>query len=173
LVSQHGHFCTPWLRSTRKGRPGSSRSTPSSWYSPRKRPMIIPRFTHHQFNNIGVYADRLHGANVSMRRVLIALPEVCQVRDLLYIRGRTWAPSFSINTAGLSVFESLSAGSSYRCRKDPPQVESREHLEQWMCKLHNEVNSRLGKPAFNCNLVRSRWQELDCEISHACSLTGK
>lgn len=59
------------------------------------------------------------------------------------------------------------------CRKDPPQVDCKDDLEQWMCKLHNNVNARLGKPAFNCVFVRSRWQELDCDTAQACTLTGR
>jgi FAD-linked sulfhydryl oxidase len=43
--------------------------------------------------------------------------------------------------------------------KHPAQVKSRTALEQWMCELHNEVNERLGKPAFDCSRVRERWRD--------------
>lgn len=58
------------------------------------------------------------------------------------------------------------------CRRHPPSVECKGDLEQWVCTLHNDVNSRLDKPAFNCRFVRSRWQELDCDVEHSCSLEG-
>jgi FAD-linked sulfhydryl oxidase len=44
-------------------------------------------------------------------------------------------------------------------KSKPPQVQSRQALEQWMCELHNEVNERLGKPVFDCARVRERWRD--------------
>ncbi len=41
--------------------------------------------------------------------------------------------------------------------KQPPPVQSRAELEQWMCNQHNAVNSKLGKPAFDCSTVHDRW----------------
>jgi FAD-linked sulfhydryl oxidase len=60
-------------------------------------------------------------------------------------------------------------GSFYPCsycashlRKDleehPPIVTSGPALSDWMCKLHNRVNERLGKPAFDCSRVLERWR---------------
>lgn len=43
--------------------------------------------------------------------------------------------------------------------RNPPDVSSRERLEQWMCELHNEVNARQGKPLFDCRYVRERWRD--------------
>jgi FAD-linked sulfhydryl oxidase len=40
-----------------------------------------------------------------------------------------------------------------------PLVESRTVLEQWLCRLHNEVNVRLGKDPFDCSKVRERWKD--------------
>lgn len=44
-------------------------------------------------------------------------------------------------------------------QRDPPVVESRWGLSQWMCRMHNEVNERLGKPLFDCNRVDERWKD--------------
>lgn len=41
----------------------------------------------------------------------------------------------------------------------PPDVSSREKLEQWMCRTHNEVNRRLGKDEFDCSMVAQRWRD--------------
>ena len=35
---------------------------------------------------------------------------------------------------------------------NPPEVASNSHLSLWLCGVHNQVNARLGKPAFPCNL---------------------
>jgi hypothetical protein len=43
--------------------------------------------------------------------------------------------------------------------KRPPRVGSRQELSNWMCALHNRVNERLGKPAFNCAVAQQRWRE--------------
>ncbi len=40
----------------------------------------------------------------------------------------------------------------------PPRLESREALSAWMCALHNRVNERTGKPAFDCARVMERWR---------------
>ncbi|KAK2080168.1 hypothetical protein QBZ16_000021 [Prototheca wickerhamii] len=56
-------------------------------------------------------------------------------------------------------------------RRHPPQVEGQEALEQYMCQIHNVVNERLGKPAFNCAVVSSRWRPLDCE-DDGCGMVG-
>lgn len=42
---------------------------------------------------------------------------------------------------------------------DPPQVSSRLSLANWLCRLHNKVNVRLGKPAFNCGNIFERWRD--------------
>lgn len=42
--------------------------------------------------------------------------------------------------------------------RKPPQVQSRQAFQFWMCGIHNEVNSRMGKPIFNCNKVDQRWR---------------
>lgn len=53
---------------------------------------------------------------------------------------------------------------------NPPQVVSKKEFSRWMCEVHNVVNRSLGKPAFNCDLVESRWAGLECEEEEACSL---
>jgi len=40
----------------------------------------------------------------------------------------------------------------------PPVVDTRRSLEKWLCKLHNRVNKRLNKPAFDCSMTTYRWR---------------
>ncbi|KAJ6653726.1 hypothetical protein lerEdw1_008752 [Lerista edwardsae] len=46
-----------------------------------------------------------------------------------------------------------------RLRKNKPDASSRTNLTQWFCRLHNEVNEKLGKPKFDCSLVDERWRD--------------
>jgi FAD-linked sulfhydryl oxidase len=41
----------------------------------------------------------------------------------------------------------------------PPDVSGRLQLSNWLCRIHNEVNSRLGKREFDCSKVLQRWKE--------------
>lgn len=38
-------------------------------------------------------------------------------------------------------------------------VKTREGLMQWLCERHNEVNTKLGKPAFQCENAQARWKD--------------
>lgn len=42
--------------------------------------------------------------------------------------------------------------------RNPPRVNNRKELSFWMCELHNEVNHRMGKPAFDCSTAQHRWR---------------
>ena len=42
--------------------------------------------------------------------------------------------------------------------RNAPRVGNRQQLSEWVCELHNEVNERLGKPAFDCRRVDERWR---------------
>ncbi|KAM0731192.1 FAD-linked sulfhydryl oxidase ALR [Formica fusca] len=44
-------------------------------------------------------------------------------------------------------------------KRTPPETGSQEKLSQWLCKIHNEVNKKLGKPEFDCKLVNQRWRD--------------
>ncbi|GAA5877647.1 hypothetical protein JCM3774_005370 [Rhodotorula dairenensis] len=47
-------------------------------------------------------------------------------------------------------------------KANPPDravEQGREALELWLCKVHNEVNERLGKNQFDCSTVPQRWRE--------------
>lgn len=47
-------------------------------------------------------------------------------------------------------------------KANPPDQaveQGREALELWLCKVHNEVNERLGKEQFDCSTVPQRWRE--------------
>ncbi|XP_038136222.1 FAD-linked sulfhydryl oxidase ALR [Cyprinodon tularosa] len=46
-----------------------------------------------------------------------------------------------------------------RLKTNHPDTSSRHALSQWFCRLHNEVNVRLGKPEFDCSLVDERWRD--------------
>ena len=43
----------------------------------------------------------------------------------------------------------------------PPATQSREALVLWTCRLHNEVNAKLGRPVFACQMeeLDRRWLE--------------
>ncbi|KAL2710661.1 Sulfhydryl oxidase [Kluyveromyces marxianus] len=42
-------------------------------------------------------------------------------------------------------------------KQNAPKVESKEALGRWLCKAHNEVNRKLKKEEFNCDLWKKRW----------------
>ncbi|GAN06799.1 conserved hypothetical protein [Mucor ambiguus] len=41
--------------------------------------------------------------------------------------------------------------------EEPIRVGSRKKLSEWLCRQHNKVNEKLGKPAFDCKAVFDRW----------------
>ncbi|CAH1099926.1 unnamed protein product [Psylliodes chrysocephalus] len=43
--------------------------------------------------------------------------------------------------------------------KNPPRTESQEALSQWLCRLHNRVNVKIGKEEFDCSKVNERWRD--------------
>ncbi|CAG9318425.1 unnamed protein product [Blepharisma stoltei] len=58
---------------------------------------------------------------------------------------------------------------SYSCAKDfqelmsstPPETESRESLQLWLCKVHNIINKKLNKQEFSCKIkdLELRWRK--------------
>jgi FAD-linked sulfhydryl oxidase len=44
-------------------------------------------------------------------------------------------------------------------KHSPPETGSQEKLSQWLCRIHNEVNKKLGKAEFDCKLVNQRWRD--------------
>lgn len=42
---------------------------------------------------------------------------------------------------------------------NPANVNSQKDLTLWLCKLHNRVNDKLGKPLFDCTKVNERWRD--------------
>ncbi|WVQ83106.1 hypothetical protein IAT38_005244 [Cryptococcus sp. DSM 104549] len=46
-------------------------------------------------------------------------------------------------------------------RKNPPDVSGREGLMKWLCERHNEVNQKLGKEKFSCDVknLDVRWRD--------------
>lgn len=46
-----------------------------------------------------------------------------------------------------------------RLVNEPIQASNQQSLAQWLCRMHNKVNSKLGKPTFDCRLVNERWRD--------------
>ncbi|MBN3280037.1 ALR oxidase, partial [Polyodon spathula] len=46
-----------------------------------------------------------------------------------------------------------------RLKSNQPDTTSRNSFSQWMCRLHNDVNVRIGKPEFDCAKVDERWRD--------------
>ncbi|XP_068158762.1 FAD-linked sulfhydryl oxidase ALR [Drosophila tropicalis] len=42
---------------------------------------------------------------------------------------------------------------------NPINVNSQKDLTLWLCKFHNRVNDKLGKPIFDCSKVNERWRD--------------
>jgi len=70
-------------------------------------------------------------------------------------------PSGRAPTCSVSGTRSFVLACEFVCsvKVDPPKVETRQDFEQWMCQLHNSVNERLGKEAFDCSKVEERWRD--------------
>lgn len=47
----------------------------------------------------------------------------------------------------------------------PPDTSSNAKFSLWLCERHNEVNRRLGKPEFPCELgpLKKRWGDCGCD----------
>lgn len=43
--------------------------------------------------------------------------------------------------------------------KNKPEVTDLESFGKWLCRAHNDVNKKLGKPVFDCNLWKKRWRD--------------
>uniref|UniRef100_A0A8C2VST6 Sulfhydryl oxidase n=1 Tax=Chinchilla lanigera TaxID=34839 RepID=A0A8C2VST6_CHILA len=46
-----------------------------------------------------------------------------------------------------------------RIGRNQPDTRTRASFTQWLCRLHNEVNRKLGKPDFDCSQVDERWRD--------------
>lgn len=44
-------------------------------------------------------------------------------------------------------------------KKTEPKVETQDAFGKWLCDAHNDVNVKLGKPKFDCNLWQQRWKD--------------
>lgn len=56
---------------------------------------------------------------------------------------------------GLFVFMSFHS----RLKEEPIVANSSDDLSQWLCRLHNKVNVKIGKPKFDCSKVNERWRD--------------
>lgn len=45
--------------------------------------------------------------------------------------------------------------------KSEPNTSSQDAFGKWLCDAHNEVNEKIGKPKFDCNLWKKRWKDGD------------
>lgn len=43
--------------------------------------------------------------------------------------------------------------------EEKPKVQTQEEFGRWLCDAHNEVNAKLGKPKFDCQLWKQRWKD--------------
>lgn len=43
--------------------------------------------------------------------------------------------------------------------KNEPKVATQDDFGKWLCEAHNEVNTKLGKQQFDCNLWKQRWKD--------------
>ena len=44
-------------------------------------------------------------------------------------------------------------------KDEKPVVDTGYDFAQWLCRLHNKTNVKLGKPVFDCNKVFERWKD--------------
>lgn len=61
--------------------------------------------------------------------------------------------------SGTSAYPHLPCIAPYRICRNQPDTSTRTCLTQWLCRLHNEVNHKLGKPDFDCSKVDERWRD--------------
>lgn len=47
----------------------------------------------------------------------------------------------------------------HRLKTNQPDTSSGHALSQWFCRVHNDINIRLGKPEFDCSRVDERWRD--------------
>lgn len=47
----------------------------------------------------------------------------------------------------------------FRLKEEPIKLNSSEEFSQWLCRLHNKVNVKIGKPVFDCSKVNERWRD--------------
>lgn len=47
----------------------------------------------------------------------------------------------------------------FRLKEEPIKTTSNHELSQWLCRLHNKVNVKVGKPTFDCSKVNERWRD--------------
>uniref|UniRef100_T1J897 Sulfhydryl oxidase n=1 Tax=Strigamia maritima TaxID=126957 RepID=T1J897_STRMM len=44
-------------------------------------------------------------------------------------------------------------------KKNPPDVTNGCEFAQWMCRLHNSVNRKMGKAEYDCRIIDERWRD--------------
>lgn len=44
-------------------------------------------------------------------------------------------------------------------KQNEPDTSSQDKFGNWLCNAHNDVNVKLGKEKFNCDLWKKRWKD--------------
>lgn len=44
-------------------------------------------------------------------------------------------------------------------KMEPPDTKSQHAFSQWLCRIHNKINVKLGKEIFDCTKVNERWKD--------------
>ena len=47
----------------------------------------------------------------------------------------------------------------FSLKTNTPDTSNQLNFSQWLCRLHNDVNKKLGKPIFDCSKVNERWRD--------------
>lgn len=57
-------------------------------------------------------------------------------------------------------------------RYRPPQLSNRDSFQKWLCAFHNNVNTKLGKPSFDCGNISAIHKRWGGNVS-TCPVKGK
>jgi len=49
-------------------------------------------------------------------------------------------------------------------KEGPFYGQKKGELMEYMCRLHNRVNLKLGKPHYDCDLVATEWATCGCTV---------
>ena len=54
-----------------------------------------------------------------------------------------------------------------------PALKNRDTLTRWLVNIHNIVNKRLGKPIFDYDTVKNKYESLKCSIDVCSNLNAQ
>ena len=90
----------------------------------------------------------LHTMSVYLPENQLSEEQKSDVSNFMNILSRIYPCTFCADDLKIDLKES-----------PPTKVETGKEFAQWMCKLHNKVNVKLGKPTFDCSKVYERWRD--------------